>query len=92
MPDDTVPGTLEELRPWLRDMRAELRANTEATKRIEQNTKAIVETFENARGFWNTVAWLGDVGGKLIKACAALALVGGAVWLWIRDHVGSRGG
>lgn len=81
---DTVPSSMEELRPWLRDMRDELSQNTAATKRIEQNTAEIVAAFQAAQGFWKTVGWVGDAGAKLAKACAVCVLAAGGVWLWAK--------
>lgn len=96
---DTVPGTLEDLRPWLRDMRRELRENTDTTRanaeaiqRVEANTQQLVETFQAAKGFWDTVGWIGDAGLKVAKFAGVLALAGGAVWLWVKNVFESRGG
>lgn len=91
-PEDTIPGTMEELRPWLREMRAELHANTEATKRIEANTSAMVEAFQAAQGFWSTVTWIGDAGVKVAKFVAAVGLTAAAAWLWVKTLFEGRGG
>lgn len=87
---DTIPGSLDELRPWLRKLDSELKANTEATRRIEANTAAIVKAFEAAQGFWSTVAWIGDAGLKVVKLVGVLAVAGGAMWLWIKGLFDGR--
>ena len=81
---DSVPGTLEELRPWLREMRRELRENTRTTKRIDENTETIVAAFRAAQGFWTTLAWLGDSGMKIVKFFGACAVAGAAMWLAVK--------
>ena len=90
--DDTVPATLEELRPWLRDMRADLRRNTEATERVEAATAEIVEVLAAAKGFWSVVSWIGDAGVKVGKFAIACTLAGGAVWLWVKGFFETRVG
>lgn len=91
-PDDTVPATLEELRPWLRDMRRELKRNTETTEQIAHDTAEIVQAFKAAQGFWATVQWVGDAGAKLAKFAAVCALAGAAVWLWVKGFFESKAG
>ena len=80
----TVPDSIEELRPWLRDMREELRANTAATRRIENTTATLVEAIQSAQGFWRVVRWIGDAGMGIVKAIAVAGGLGAAVWLALR--------
>ena len=87
-----MPATLEDLRPWLREMRSDLRRNTEATDQIARDTRAIVEAFDAARGFWSVIEWIGNAGLKLAKFAIACTLTFGAVWLWVKGFFESKVG
>lgn len=57
-----------------------MRENTELTKKIEENTKGIVDAWQAIVGGLQVLAFL----AKLAKWGAALATFGGIVWYFVK--------
>jgi hypothetical protein len=83
MNQDTQPGELlEAMNKRLDDgdsrmgrIEDGLAANTEATKRIETNTSDLVEAFENLKGAFKVLNWIGKFARPLGYIATAVAAV-----------------
>lgn len=81
---DTIPDNIDDLRIFLRGLRADIRENTDATLRIEIATAELVHAYVAAQGFWQVIGWVASAGKKL----AGLAGIFAAGWLafeiWVK--------
>jgi len=63
-----------------------LKTNSAATKRVEENTKDLVEAFEAVRGGMKVLDWIGKVGSKLLWFTVPVAILYGAwqaIKMWL---------
>ena len=94
MTAETQPGELlEAVNKRLDDgdarmgrIEASLKANTEATQRVEANTADLVEAFANLRGAFKVFNWIGKAAKPLGYIAGAAAAI---VSLWTAFKAGS---
>ena len=90
---DALTGDMRaiDMRAQVQHLTDELKTNSEATKRVEENTKGLVEAFEAVQGGMKVLDWLGMVGTKLLWITVPLAMLYGgwqAFELWLTSGRG----
>lgn len=75
-----------DMRDHVKEMADELKANSEATQRVEENTKGLVEAFDAVIGGMKVLDWMGKIGVRLLWITVPVAMLFGA-WtafkLWV---------
>jgi hypothetical protein len=91
--DSTIPGELAALHTRLdasdarmRSVEEGLRANTVITKRIDDNTKDLVETFVAMQGAFKVLGWIGKA-AKPLGLIAAAAAAAVSFWAALKGHL-----
>jgi len=70
---------VEAVETTLLQLKADLKTNTDTTKRIESNTEDLVAAFEALKGAFKVLEFIGKVGRPLLYVSGAIT---GLVGLW----------
>lgn len=73
---DFVNQSLEDGRIKMKRLEEDLKANTDATARVEKNTKDIVDVFDAMKGGLQVLTWV----GRVAKPLTAIVLFFSAMW------------
>lgn len=69
----------------INQIKKDLAENTEATRRIDANTREMVEFFESMRGAFKVLNWI----GALARPIGAVVMLGTGLWAaWVAYRTG----
>ena len=77
-----MESSLQEAKRVQSEHMKQTAAHMVQTKRTEENTQELLETFNALKGAWKVLNFV----GLLAKPVAAIMSFG-AAWWWLRDHI-----
>lgn len=87
MPPESIHGRLDALEKRVEGIERGIEKNTEATLEGNRDAREILELFQNVRGGFKVLGWL----GAAAKWVAAIAAMFSALWvLWHQMHGGPK--